>query len=70
MKKIILRFYRFISSNFKIYLRKRIYKTIMDYIYSMIDYIKGNNDTQTKFGKQEGYKNVNSNSIEKCGNRS
>ena len=42
----------------------------MDYIYSMIDYIKGNNDTQTKFGKPEGYKNINSNSIVKRGNRS
>lgn len=41
----------------------------MDYIYSMIDYIKGNNDTQTKFAKPDGYKNVNSNSMEKCGNR-
>ena len=39
----------------------------MDYVYSIIDYIKG--DSNIKYGKPDGYKNVNTSSMGKCGNR-
>ena len=41
----------------------------MEYIYSLIEYIKGDTNTDIKYGKPEGYKNINTNTMGKCGNR-
>ena len=40
----------------------------MEYIYSIIEYIK-RNDNNIKYGKPEGYKNINTSTMGKCGNR-
>ncbi len=40
----------------------------MEYIYTLIEYIKGENKN-IRYGKPEGYKNINTSTMGKCGNR-